>query len=410
MPGKQRSGRNLKSFVLPEIGKLQETGDPWEPYQLLDSFGILVEPVTVYMKDLMTVDSSELTLRSYGMDLLRWWRFLWAFGIEWDRVVRDDARDLASPDAFVWLRLYQEEAWKKDVPRGPTQPLRWTLRRPWRPLEYDAARMMFHRANALLGGKGSQLSTVRRMLDGCDDEVGGRMVGDRLARVRLARQRPTPARIRERRPIPATQGWLSRVPWTQVGTIAGVVAAIGSLLFTAIATYYGAVVSADQLTQSRDDAEREERAQATRVSFWVEQPPMTAYVNFHIANRSPDPITKSSMSGPLTYWRDDRSSHQEEAVLEIGDLAPCTEIVYKGLDLVLWTVNYGPDMNVNSLSWDPQEMTFTDSDGLSWRRDKESLRKDLFGDSNPPKSKNRHVSFNLTKTGLKVEKSASCGE
>src|SRR4051812_28055126 len=107
MPGKQRSGRNLKSFVLPEIGKLQETGDPWEPYQLLDSFGILVEPVTVYMKDLMTVDSSELTLRSYGMDLLRWWRFLWAFGIEWDRVVRDDARDLASPDAFVWLRLYQ---------------------------------------------------------------------------------------------------------------------------------------------------------------------------------------------------------------------------------------------------------------------------------------------------------------
>ena len=57
----------------------------------------------------------------------------------------------ANLDAFVWLRLYQEEAWKKGVPRGRHQPLWWTLRRPWRALNYDAARMMFNRANALLG-------------------------------------------------------------------------------------------------------------------------------------------------------------------------------------------------------------------------------------------------------------------
>jgi len=54
-------------------------------------------------------------------------------------------------DAFVWLRLYQEEAWKKGVPRGRKRPLWWTLCRPWRPLQYDAARMMFNRANELLG-------------------------------------------------------------------------------------------------------------------------------------------------------------------------------------------------------------------------------------------------------------------
>ncbi|RLU76977.1 integrase [Streptomyces griseocarneus] len=57
----------------------------------------------------------------------------------------------ANLDAFVWLRLYQEEAWKKGVPRGRHQPLWWTLRRPWRPLEYDAVRMMFNRAQGLLG-------------------------------------------------------------------------------------------------------------------------------------------------------------------------------------------------------------------------------------------------------------------
>ncbi|WP_244188594.1 tyrosine-type recombinase/integrase [Streptomyces yokosukanensis] len=70
-------------------------------------------------------------------------------------VTRKGTRDYqelpATPDAFVWLRLYQEEAWKKGVPRGRRHPLWWTLRRPWRPLEYDAARMMFNRANDLLG-------------------------------------------------------------------------------------------------------------------------------------------------------------------------------------------------------------------------------------------------------------------
>ncbi len=39
--------------------------------------------------------SPASTLRSCGMDLLRWWRgFLWAVGdLEWDRTVREDARD-----------------------------------------------------------------------------------------------------------------------------------------------------------------------------------------------------------------------------------------------------------------------------------------------------------------------------
>jgi site-specific recombinase XerD len=56
----------------------------------------------------------------------------------------------ASGDAFVWLRLYQEELHGR-APRGRTQPVWWTLRRPWRPLGYHAAHRMFERANAVLG-------------------------------------------------------------------------------------------------------------------------------------------------------------------------------------------------------------------------------------------------------------------
>ncbi|MEU9470214.1 site-specific integrase [Streptomyces avermitilis] len=56
-----------------------------------------------------------------------------------------------SAHAFVWLRLYQESAWRVGVPRGQNEGLWWTLRRPWRPLNYAAARAMFDRANSLLG-------------------------------------------------------------------------------------------------------------------------------------------------------------------------------------------------------------------------------------------------------------------
>ncbi len=57
----------------------------------------------------------------------------------------------ASADAFVWLRLYQEQLRGGEVPLGRMQPLWWTLRRPRRPLNYHAAHRMFERANATLG-------------------------------------------------------------------------------------------------------------------------------------------------------------------------------------------------------------------------------------------------------------------
>ncbi|MER6160732.1 site-specific integrase [Streptomyces sp. NPDC001868] len=57
----------------------------------------------------------------------------------------------ASTDAFVWLRLAQEDAWRKGAPRGRGNTLWLTLRRPWRPLNYHAARAMLNRANDLLG-------------------------------------------------------------------------------------------------------------------------------------------------------------------------------------------------------------------------------------------------------------------
>ena len=67
-------------------------------------------------------------------------------------VVRKGSREVAqlpaSPDAFVWLRLYQVEM-AEQIPRGQTRPLWWTLRA--RPLTYHAVHRMFERVNERAG-------------------------------------------------------------------------------------------------------------------------------------------------------------------------------------------------------------------------------------------------------------------
>jgi site-specific recombinase XerC len=92
--------RDLAVLVVPSVGRLVETGDAWEPYQLIDPAGSVVDAVAVYFKDLLAAGNPPTTLRSYGMDLLRWFRFLWAVQIDWSRATRVEARDFSR-----WLQL-----------------------------------------------------------------------------------------------------------------------------------------------------------------------------------------------------------------------------------------------------------------------------------------------------------------
>ena len=90
---KHERPRSPATMTVPQAGRLVATADPWEPYQLLDPDGVAVEAVAAYLRDLQAADRSAATLRSYGMDLLRWFRFLWAAGVTWDRATRTEARD-----------------------------------------------------------------------------------------------------------------------------------------------------------------------------------------------------------------------------------------------------------------------------------------------------------------------------
>ncbi|MEU9056431.1 site-specific integrase [Streptomyces sp. NPDC048384] len=98
--------RDLRSLVVPRVGSLLETRDVWEPYRLLDPAGTVVEPVAVYLKDLQGIGRPATTQRSYGMDLLRWFRFLWAIRTPWDQATRDEARDFSR-----WIQISDKPRW-----------------------------------------------------------------------------------------------------------------------------------------------------------------------------------------------------------------------------------------------------------------------------------------------------------
>ena len=92
--------RDLAVLVVPGRGGLEATGDLFQPYRLVDDDGGVVAPVAAYFAELSACGRPGTTQRSYGMDLLRWFRFLWALGVAWDRATGVEARDFCR-----WLQI-----------------------------------------------------------------------------------------------------------------------------------------------------------------------------------------------------------------------------------------------------------------------------------------------------------------
>lgn len=72
------AGQRLADLTVAQVGRIEQTSDLWMPYRTLDPTGVPVEPVSEFFRDLQAAGRSEATMRSYGMALLRWFRFLWA--------------------------------------------------------------------------------------------------------------------------------------------------------------------------------------------------------------------------------------------------------------------------------------------------------------------------------------------
>ena len=70
---------------MPLVGCVVATGDPFQPYRLLDAAGVAIPAADAYFAELCACGRPATTQRSYGMDLLRWFRFLSAVGVDWDQ-------------------------------------------------------------------------------------------------------------------------------------------------------------------------------------------------------------------------------------------------------------------------------------------------------------------------------------
>jgi integrase len=105
--------RDLSRLVVLRTGRLVTTGDAHEPYRVVGPGGEVVEPVSVFLRDMLAAGRSGSTLRSYAGDLLRWWRFLDAVGVGWDRASRVEARDFS-----CWIQLTAKQRLQTSRPRA----------------------------------------------------------------------------------------------------------------------------------------------------------------------------------------------------------------------------------------------------------------------------------------------------
>ncbi len=118
MIGEGGPERDLAALVVPQSGRLVATGNRYEPYRLLDSDGAVVEAATAWFRDLLAAGRAASTVRSYGLDLLRWFRFCWSdSGVAWDRATRAEARDFSR-----WLQVAGKQPrphWRTASAGGP---------------------------------------------------------------------------------------------------------------------------------------------------------------------------------------------------------------------------------------------------------------------------------------------------
>ncbi|GAA4931597.1 integrase [Nonomuraea thailandensis] len=72
---------------------------PSLPWMVVDAANREIEAVSRYLRDLYLGDVSPLTCRSYGHDLLRWFRLLWSVDVGWQQATEAEVATLVG-----WLR------------------------------------------------------------------------------------------------------------------------------------------------------------------------------------------------------------------------------------------------------------------------------------------------------------------
>jgi integrase/recombinase XerC len=108
------AGRDVAALRVAKSGAVQATGDPALPWIVADGAGQPAGPVSDYLGHLLASGNGAASCRSYAYDLLRWYRFLDAVDVRWDRAQREEVRDFV-----LWLRVARNPARDRRRPGAP---------------------------------------------------------------------------------------------------------------------------------------------------------------------------------------------------------------------------------------------------------------------------------------------------
>jgi integrase/recombinase XerD len=90
--------RDVGSIEIPRWGRVVRADDT-VPWLVVDPDGVAVEPIRRFLVECVARDNRAGSVRSYAYVLLRWWRWLRAVEVAWDKATPAEARDLV-----LWLR------------------------------------------------------------------------------------------------------------------------------------------------------------------------------------------------------------------------------------------------------------------------------------------------------------------
>jgi integrase len=97
--------RDVCSIYLPRWGRVVADDDDVVPFQVLGPDEQPVEPVARFLADFVARGNQPTSVRSYAYALLRWWRWLEAVRVGWDRATSAEVRDLV-----LWLAQARKPA------------------------------------------------------------------------------------------------------------------------------------------------------------------------------------------------------------------------------------------------------------------------------------------------------------
>ncbi|MDN5919903.1 MAG: tyrosine-type recombinase/integrase [Pseudonocardia sp.] len=90
--------RDVRAIRLPRWGRVVEAADHVVAWQVVDPDGRVVGPIAQFLRDFVAQGNRAGSVRSYAYALLRWWRWLDAVQVSWDRATSVEVRDFV-----LWL-------------------------------------------------------------------------------------------------------------------------------------------------------------------------------------------------------------------------------------------------------------------------------------------------------------------